>query len=280
MQYQIEHILTTKERFLDENQLIEFNGQGSKDQITLSLGNFLYGHLVENSTLASGVYHAQGSYLGALVTGSHETPNTAGECGNPDIPVDAKCGYMCQQPTSYHLHWGFIPSGDYFTVEGWTLNIQTKYWNKGADYVKPGGYMLAAWSDNPVWPTPGPTVTPGGPTVTPGVPYVGPTGGGKGPSIWDGFIAGMARIVDNQIAEIGMVAGEDARGQIDPNSGRNYITLALSGFRIFIRTAYVLLRSNLDLRITIIVVTYILLLEPIRWLAAMWQWISNKIPFV
>jgi len=48
LQYQIEHILTTKERFLDENQLIEFNGQGSKDQITLSLGNFLYGKSQDN----------------------------------------------------------------------------------------------------------------------------------------------------------------------------------------------------------------------------------------
>jgi hypothetical protein len=48
LQYQIEHILTTKERFLDENQLIEFKGQGSKDQITLTLVNFLYGKSQDN----------------------------------------------------------------------------------------------------------------------------------------------------------------------------------------------------------------------------------------
>ena len=48
LQYQIEHILTTKEIFLDENQLIEFKGQGSKDQITLSLANFLYGKSQDN----------------------------------------------------------------------------------------------------------------------------------------------------------------------------------------------------------------------------------------
>jgi len=48
LQYQIEHILTTKERVLDENQLIEFRGQGSKDQITLSLANFLYGKADDN----------------------------------------------------------------------------------------------------------------------------------------------------------------------------------------------------------------------------------------
>jgi len=48
LQYQIEHILTTKERFIDENQLVKFKGQGSKDQITLSLGNFLYGKAQDN----------------------------------------------------------------------------------------------------------------------------------------------------------------------------------------------------------------------------------------
>lgn len=48
LQYQIEHILTTKERFLDASQLIEFKGQGSKDQITLSLSNFLYGKSHDN----------------------------------------------------------------------------------------------------------------------------------------------------------------------------------------------------------------------------------------
>ncbi len=48
LQSEIEHILTTKERILDENQLIEFKGQGSKDQITLSLANFLYGKAQDN----------------------------------------------------------------------------------------------------------------------------------------------------------------------------------------------------------------------------------------
>ena len=48
LQYQIDYILTTKEKFLDENQLIEFKGQGSKDQITLSLVNFLYGKSQDN----------------------------------------------------------------------------------------------------------------------------------------------------------------------------------------------------------------------------------------
>lgn len=48
LQYKMEHILTTKDRFIDINQLINFVGQGAKDQITLSLSNFLYGKAQNN----------------------------------------------------------------------------------------------------------------------------------------------------------------------------------------------------------------------------------------
>ena len=48
LQFQIEHILTAKDPFQDVSQLVEFNGQGSKDQITLSLANFLYGKAQDN----------------------------------------------------------------------------------------------------------------------------------------------------------------------------------------------------------------------------------------
>ena len=45
---QMDHILTTKENHLDAGLLIEFKGQGSKDQITLSLSNFLFGKAQDN----------------------------------------------------------------------------------------------------------------------------------------------------------------------------------------------------------------------------------------
>ena len=48
LQYTIEHILTTKVEFVGSNQLISFKGQGSKDQITLSASNFLYGRAQDN----------------------------------------------------------------------------------------------------------------------------------------------------------------------------------------------------------------------------------------
>ena len=48
LQNHIDYILTTKEDLLDTGLLIEFKGQGSKDLITLSLANFLYGKSQDN----------------------------------------------------------------------------------------------------------------------------------------------------------------------------------------------------------------------------------------
>ena len=42
------HILTVKEGFTVGAQLLEFKGQGSKDCITLSLSNFLFGKAQDN----------------------------------------------------------------------------------------------------------------------------------------------------------------------------------------------------------------------------------------
>ena len=48
LQSQIAHILTTKDNSIDAQQLIEFKGQGSRDQITLSMANFLFGKAQDN----------------------------------------------------------------------------------------------------------------------------------------------------------------------------------------------------------------------------------------
>lgn len=242
-------------------------------QTWVQIGNFLYGHLVDNVTLQEGVYHSQGSYLGALVTGSHLTPATSSLCTGP---VDAKCGYMCQQPTTYHIHWGFKPSGSYFNVEGWVLNLNSEEWVKGLDSVGPGEYMLAEWSTRPEVPTPGPTITPGGPTVTPGAPiYVVAEGGGGG-QIWDGFIAGMRNMVKARVDDINDL-GDYGNNLYEE---RHSVGMILSGARIAIRTLYVLLRSSFNLTITLVVVWIILILEPIRLIRAVWMGIKELIPFV
>jgi len=251
-------------------------------QTWVQIGDFIYAHLIDNETLRTGVYHSQGSYLGALLTGTHLTPGTSylGCPGGGSYCVDASCGYTYQQATSYHLHWGFKPSGNYFTVENWTLNVSTENWVKGSDNVGPGEYLEANWSSGVIVPTPGPTVTPGGPTVTPGAPILVDDGGGNGGQIWDGFLAGMKRTVQRRVDDLQAAAGTDSTyGTIDGN-GRRYVQLAVSGFRIMIRSVYVLLHSNLNLSVTIALLLPMMVLESIRAIGSLWMWIKSKIPFI
>jgi hypothetical protein len=245
-------------------------------QVWVQIGDFVYGHLVDNPTLVEGAYHSQGSYIGALVTGTHLTPSRAGTCGTYEVEPGVHCGYMCQQTTSYHLHFGFKPIGDYFTMEQWTLHINDHKWYKGIESRGPGQYLLSNWGSGDPVPTPGPTVTPGGPTLTPTAYNDNweTEGGGGGGNLWDSFIAGMLRAVQGRVDELNEASGTT---QHEP---RQYVQLMVSGIRIMIRTFYVLLRSNLDLRITVLVIFMIAIMEPLRLLGAAYMWIKEKIPFV
>jgi len=237
-----------------------------KDEIQtwVQIGNFLYGHLNDNETLDYEIYHSQGSYLGSLVPGSHDT----------------NCGRMDQRDTSYHLHIGFLPDGNYFQWEDYTLNLSTECFERGNEEICPNDYLLAGWSANVIdVPTPRPTVTPGGPTVTPGpgIP-VGPSGdrGGDGGQIWDGFINASKRLVQERV---NMLNDPD----YDPADMPNEVSLPImfmDGVRIALRSVYVLAYSNINLTITIIVFTLILIMEIIRILRAVWMGIKAMVPFI
>jgi hypothetical protein len=67
-------------------------------QIGLATENFYYLHLTPNESIQAGSMIYQGQPIGSLVTGSHNTD----------------CGYTEQLTTSFHLHFGFKPSGDYY----------------------------------------------------------------------------------------------------------------------------------------------------------------------
>lgn len=230
-------------------------------QTWVQIGNFLYGHLNDNATLQHGVYHSQGGYLGSLITGSHST----------------SCGYTSQRDTSYHLHIGFLPTGQYFQWEDWVLDTADETFRRGNSEISPGDYMLAEWLARPIVATPGPTVTPGGPTVTPTqkVPVV-PDDGGGGGQIFDGFIAGVKLLAQERVDTL-----NDPEYQAPDMP--NEVTLPLmimSGLRIAIRSVYVLLKSNLNLTITLIVFGIILVLEPIRVIRAIWIGIKEMVPFL
>lgn len=241
-------------------------------QTWVQIGSFLYAHLIDNETLSEGVYHSQGSYLAALITGTHKWREN--QCALGEINPGVKCGYTCQRETSYHLHWGFMPDQGYFQTEDWVLNTSTEQWVRGAVSVGPGQYMLAEWASRPIVPTPGPTVTPGGPTVTPGPIIIDGAGGGG--QIWDGFIAGIKKSVARRTDDINELSETGDNMYQD----RGIVTLAASGIRIAIRTVYVMLVSNLNLTISMIVLTIIFILEPIRLIRAAWLAIKEMIPFI
>lgn len=227
--------------------------------VAVSIGPFRYLHLADNSTLKAGVWHGQGTYLAALVTG--------------DIPQGEPCGYADQYPTTYHVHWIMLeadPHGIY-QVEGWVLDLDDQTWTKGDQVVKPNQYLPAEWGSRPIIPTPGPTVTPGGPTVTPGV-YFQPEDAGGG-EFWDGILAGTSRLVEKRTSELYELS--EPYQDIKPNIG----VLFMSGVRIAVRSAYVIISSHLNLTVTLAVLTLILLLEPIRVIMAIWLGIKKLIPF-
>jgi hypothetical protein len=230
-------------------------------QTWVQIGNFLYGHLVYNSNLEVGSYHNQGDYLGALVTGTHMLSEPG---------VD--CGYMDQQPTSYHLHLGFKPSGNYFQMEDWVLNLTTENWVKGSDEVEPMEHLLAEWGkygDVPPIPTPGgPTPTPGGATPTPIAYSIEGGSSGGGASFWNGFVNMAESIVWRRMDDM------------EDHAHRDVSNLTVSGVRIAVSTVYVLLRSNLNLTITMIVFGALFVLEPVRILRSIWMGIKEMIPFV
>lgn len=239
-------------------------------QTWVQIGNFIYGHLVDNETLRYEVYHSQGSYLGSLVTGTHIWKSS--QC--PGNPTDAgvKCGYMCQRESSYHVHWGFIPVGGYFQAESYVLNTSTERWQDGIDTVDPGQYMLANSGARPNVPTPGPTITPGGPTVTPGGPSIIIDEGGGG-HMFDGIIAYIKRGAQARVDQL------NAEG-VDLPPERTMPALLFSGIRIGIATMYVLVKSNLNMTLTLVIFTFIIILEPIRMLRAVWMGVKEMIPFL
>jgi len=214
--------------------------------------NFAYYHLAENSSLQPGVMIRQGQPIGALVKGSF----------NDD------CGWASQDPTSYHIHWCFNPSPDYFQAEEWILNTSDEVWRRGSDQVDVGGYMMAEWPghDGPI-PTAGPTITPGGPTLTPGAPPPPPRAYG-GDSLWDPVVLGFYQIAETTAQRFPEHETAGMGSQIT------------SGAEIAIRVAFTMLTSNFDLTISVIVFGLLATAEIVRLIYAIFLGVKKLIPFV
>ncbi len=231
-------------------------------QVWVGVGNFLYGHLADNENLQIGHRFTQGENMAAMVTGPLDNNWDGCYCGDAE-----------QRSTTYHLHFGFKPDGNYFQIEKWVLNIDTETWRYSNESIEPQEYLKAEWSGGPIivkTPTPGgPTPTPGGvPTPYPDVP---PEGGGAG-HIYDPFVNAMEGMVQERVDSMSDVtAGEQER---------NIPVMIASGFRIAIRTVYVIMVSNINMTITIIIFGLIIIMENVRILRAIWMGIKELIPFV
>lgn len=220
--------------------------------VGLTTENYYYLHLEESTSFQPGLLIRQGQPVGSLVMGS----------------FNDKCGWASQNATSYHLHWGFKPAVDYKTIENWVLNTTDEIWRNGAQSVDIGGSILAEWPDHsgPI-PTAGPSVTPGGPTPTPGsAPPVPRVYGGD--SLWDPFIYGlydMARVTAERFPE---------------HTASGIGSQITSGAEIAIRVAFVMLTSNFDLTISIIIFGLIAAAEIVRLIYAIYLGVKKLIPLL
>lgn len=221
-------------------------------QLGLATENFYYLHLEPNSSIQTGSMIYQGQPIGALITGSHNTD----------------CGYTSQQSTSYHLHFGFSPAGDYFQMENWVLNLTSEDWVNGSSVVSPRQNLLAEWPSHsgPV-PTQGPTPTPGGPTPTVGAEPPPPPAYG-GDSLWDPVVYGL-----HDMAEI-------TASRFPEHEEEGMGTQITSGAEIAIRVAFVMLSSNFDLSISMVVFGLIASSEVVRIIYAVYLGIKKLIPMI
>jgi hypothetical protein len=86
---------------------------GLRMQTATSGDYYSYYHLLDNSSLVEGATFARGQLLGSLKYGTF---------------TSAGCGAASQQPTNYHLHWGFQPNNGSFRAEDCILDIDSQTW--------------------------------------------------------------------------------------------------------------------------------------------------------
>jgi hypothetical protein len=66
---------------------------------------------------------------------------------------NAACGNASQTAEHAHVHFCFPPEpGEVYTSDGYTLNLLSNNWTKGAETVAPLGYLTATWQDANVQP--------------------------------------------------------------------------------------------------------------------------------
>lgn len=103
-----------------------------ENQVSIKMGDHLYAHL-QDVGQEIGDFYSQGQQIAPMVYGTLNS-----ECGNTD-----------QLQSNYHVHYCFIPNGNFFDADNYNLHIDTEEWmyvdSVGMSVVHVGGTLTANW---------------------------------------------------------------------------------------------------------------------------------------
>lgn len=198
-------------------------------QMSIRVGDHMYVHLVDTG-IKVGDHINQGQRISTLVKGN----------------FNDTCGNATQNPDAGHVHFCFIPDGNSYTADGWTLNTLDGNWRRGVDTVGTTGYLTAIWENANVA-IPGSTV---------------------GANFWDGMAGGLVSFV-SQILPV--FPSHEAYGIAEKIIGVIKTPMDL---------VYNLVLVNFNMTITIWCFGIISALELIRLIYAGYMWVKRAIPVI
>lgn len=162
---------------------------------------------------------------------------------------DGSCGWARQQATNYHNHFMFVPANGKFQIENCILTVATSKWNCAGREVSAGGWL-----------------TGGGGSSEPidlDDPSQGAEEGATGKNFWDYIMAGLSVMVGAVIAYL-------------PNAAEtNVFITMLNAAAITVRMFYVLVKSNFNMIIPIVIFAFIFTLELARLIWAVLRLIAK-----
>jgi hypothetical protein len=211
---------------------------------TASSGDYYsYYHLLDNPSLVEGATFARGQLLGSLKYGTF---------------TSLGCGAADQQPTNYHLHWGFQPNNGSFRAENCILSIGDNEWGctqgDAVKVIKPRQWIYHVQGGSG------------------GDPGTDPGDGGdpteqSSPSFWDTALVGLYTIMEEAL-----LSALPQKSLFDTGA-----VLARTAMLV-IRMFFVLVRSTFDIRLAVNIFLLLGLTETALAIYAIYRMILKAIP--